>query len=194
MRVRFFSSRSRHKYDEDPATVSSTTVNRGIRSISTRLASNLSMIFDYPRSTHSKANLIGINAIIRTIRRRGIVHRLYLGSSCIGDTGCVRLFDFLGSPAGRECRESLTELFLTQNDIGPRGLRAVSEFLRNNTVLRELCLSGVNITFHILAARLKRPLLLESSDQGPRCHRRLRHSPQLIAPVYLAATPQHLFI
>ncbi|KAL4066983.1 hypothetical protein V8B97DRAFT_1874322 [Scleroderma yunnanense] len=129
MRIRLFSQKSRHKYDEDPATVSSTTVNRGIRSISTRLASSLS-----------------VNAIIRTIRRRGIVHRLYLGNSSLGDAGCVRLFEFLDSPAGRECRECLTELFLTQNDIGPRGLLAVTKFLRNNTVLRELCLSGNPLT------------------------------------------------
>ncbi|KAG6332112.1 hypothetical protein ID866_6980, partial [Astraeus odoratus] len=77
---------------------------------------------------------------------RGTVHRLFLGNSGLGDAGCVRLFEFLNSPAGRECRESLTELFLTQNDIGSQGLLAVAGFLRNNTVLRELCLSGNPLT------------------------------------------------
>ncbi|KAI6040952.1 hypothetical protein EDC04DRAFT_2990503 [Pisolithus marmoratus] len=128
-RVRFFSKRSVHKYDKDPATVCSTAVNPGIRSISARLASRISA-----------------EAIIRAIRRRGIVHRLYLGSSCLGDSGCVRLFDFLNSPAGGPCRESLTELFLTQNDIGPQGLLAVAQFMKNNMVLRELCLSGNPLT------------------------------------------------
>ncbi|KAH7886924.1 hypothetical protein F5I97DRAFT_1073310 [Phlebopus sp. FC_14] len=117
-----------HQYDEDPATVCS-SVNWKVRNISARLASNMSA-----------------STIISTIRRREVVHRLYLGNSCLGDVGCVRLFEYLNSPAGRECKESLTELFLTNNEIGSQGLLAVAAFLRDNAVLRELCLSGNPLT------------------------------------------------
>lgn len=85
-----------------------------------------------------------MSATIGAIRKRQVVHRLYLGASSLGDTGCVRLFEFLTSPAGLHCREGLTELFLTKNEIGAQGLLAVAAFLRGNMVLRELCLSGVS--------------------------------------------------
>ncbi|KAH0826606.1 hypothetical protein J3R83DRAFT_4969 [Lanmaoa asiatica] len=122
------SPRWRHKYDQDPATICS-TVNYRLQNISPRLASSLA-----------------VNAIISAIRRRQVVHRLYLGTSSLGDAGCVRLFEFLTSPAGLRCREGLTELFLTKNEITAQGLLAVAAFLRGNTVLRELCLSGNPLT------------------------------------------------
>ncbi|KAG1862803.1 hypothetical protein DFJ58DRAFT_725282 [Suillus subalutaceus] len=80
--------------------------------------------------------------IINAIQRREIVHRLDIGNSSMGDEGCVQLFNFLDSPAGRRCKNSLTELYLTRNGIGAKGLLAVSKFLKDNDVLRELCLSG----------------------------------------------------
>jgi hypothetical protein len=82
--------------------------------------------------------------IISVIQRREIVHRLDIGDSTLGDEGCVLLFDFLESPAGRRCKNSITELFLTRNSIGAKGLLAVSTFVKDNHVLRELCLSGVS--------------------------------------------------
>jgi len=84
--------------------------------------------------------------IISVIQRREIVHRLDIGDSSLGDAGCVLLFDFLESPTGRRCRNSLTELYLTRNGIGAKGLLAVSKFIKDNHVLRELCLSGVSVT------------------------------------------------
>ncbi|KAF9234254.1 hypothetical protein BU15DRAFT_79211 [Melanogaster broomeanus] len=128
MRIRLSSSKWQHTYEQDPATICS-AVNRTLHNISPRLASTLT-----------------VNAIISAIRRREVVHRLYLGDSCLGDAGCIRLFGFLNSPAGLQCREGLTELFLTKNDIGTQGLLAVAAFLRDNTVLRELCLSGNPLT------------------------------------------------
>ncbi|KAF9225846.1 RNI-like protein [Gyrodon lividus] len=128
MHFRLLSPKGRHKDDQDPATIYS-AVNSTLHNISARLASSLT-----------------VNAIIGAIRRREVVHRLNLGDSCLGDVGCVRLFEFLNSPSGLHCRESLTELFLTKNDIGARGLLAVVAFLRNNIVLRELCLSGNPLT------------------------------------------------
>ncbi|KAI6019944.1 hypothetical protein F5J12DRAFT_968319, partial [Pisolithus orientalis] len=168
-RVRFFSKKSGHKYDKDPATVCSTAVNSGIRSISARLASRMS-----------------VEAIIRAIRRRGIVHRLYLGNSSLGDSGCVRLFDFLNSPAGRPCRESLTELFLTQNDIGPKGLLAIAEFLRNNVVLRELCLSGNPLTKNADVIRE----FVTSLNSSRLCTLQLLHSSSLSDPFVQAFLPR----
>ncbi|KIJ11201.1 hypothetical protein PAXINDRAFT_119093 [Paxillus involutus ATCC 200175] len=128
MHFRPLSSKWRHAYEQDPATICS-VVNSTLHNISARLASSLT-----------------VNAIISAIRRREVVHRLYLGDSCLGDSGCVRLFEFLSSPSALHCRNSLTELFLTKNDIGARGLLAVAAFLRNNSVLRELCLSGNPLT------------------------------------------------
>ncbi|KAF8549036.1 RNI-like protein [Imleria badia] len=118
----------RHKYHQDPATICS-AVNYTLQNISPRLASTWA-----------------VNAITTAIRKRQVVHRLYLGASSLGDAGCVRLFEFLASPAGLHCRDSLTELFLTKNEIGAQGLLAVAAFLRGNTVLRELCLSGNPLT------------------------------------------------
>ncbi|KIK96628.1 hypothetical protein PAXRUDRAFT_138026 [Paxillus rubicundulus Ve08.2h10] len=122
------SSKWRHTYEQDPATICS-VVNSTLTNISARLGSSLT-----------------VNTIISAIRRREVVHRLYLGDSCLGDSGCVRLFEFLSSPSALHCRNSLTELFLTKNDIGARGLLAVAAFLRNNSILRELCLSGNPLT------------------------------------------------
>ncbi|KAI5996209.1 hypothetical protein EDD15DRAFT_2251039 [Pisolithus albus] len=167
-RVRFFTKKSGHKYDKDPATVCSTAVNSGILSISPRLASRMS-----------------VEAIIRTIRRRGIVHRLYLGNSSLGDSGCVRLFDFLNSSAGRPCRESLTELFLTQNDIGPHGLLAVAGFMKDNTVLRELCLSGNPLTRDVDVIRE----FVTSLNSSRLCTLQLLHSTSLSDPFVQAFLP-----
>jgi hypothetical protein len=76
--------------------------------------------------------------IISVIQRREIVHRLDIGDGILGDEGTA--FDFLESPAGRRRKNSLTGLFLTKNGIGAKGLLAVS--VKDNHVLRELCLSG----------------------------------------------------
>ena len=102
--------------------------------------------------------------IIGAIRKGHVVHRLSLGTSSLGDAGCARLFEFLTSLAGFRFRESVTELFLTKNEIGAQGLLAVATFLKGNMVLRELCLSGV--CAHLLVSFLARSCAytLEPSD------------------------------
>lgn len=135
----------RHKYDQDPATICS-AVSYRLQNISFRLASSLCTLVSTPSAIPQcrTPHRIAVNAIISAIRKRQVVHRLYLGASSLGDAGCVRLFDFLASPASLHCRESITELFLTRNEISTQGLLAVATFLRDNMVLRELCLSGVS--------------------------------------------------
>lgn len=124
MHFKLASQKIRHHYDDDPATVRSVNHQR-LKSVSVRLAST-----------------IAARNIISAIQRREIVHRLDIGNSSMGDEGCVQLFNFLDSPAGRRCKHSLTELYLTRNGIGAKGLLAVSKFIKDNDVLRELCLSG----------------------------------------------------
>lgn len=124
MHFRLSSQKIRHHYDDDPATIRSVNHQR-LKSVSVKLAST-----------------IAARNIISAIQRREIVHRLDIGNSSLGDEGCVQLFNFLDSPAGRRCKNSLTELYLTRNGIGAKGLLAVSEFIKDNDVLRELCLSG----------------------------------------------------
>ncbi|KAG2342321.1 hypothetical protein BDR05DRAFT_976491 [Suillus weaverae] len=124
MHFRLSSQKIRHHYDDDPATVRSVNHQR-LKSVSARLAST-----------------IAARNIISAIQQREIVHRLDIGNSSMGDEGCVQLFNFLDSPAGRKCKKSLTELYLTRNGIGAKGLLAVSKFIKDNDVLRELCLSG----------------------------------------------------
>lgn len=124
MHFRLSSQKIRHHYDADPATVRAVNHQR-LKSVSARLAST-----------------IAVRNIISAIQRREIVHRLDIGNSSMGDEGCIQLFHFLDSPAGRRCKNSLTELYLTRNGIGAKGLLAVSKFIKDNDVLRELCLSG----------------------------------------------------
>ncbi|KAH7929935.1 RNI-like protein [Leucogyrophana mollusca] len=128
MRLKFTSSKPRHPYDEDPATVRSAGNSR-MKSVNAKLASNISA-----------------KTIISSIRRRDVVHRLDIGNSHLGDEGCVQLFNYLSSKAGQECRDNVTELYLTKNDIGAKGLLAVAKFLHGNEVIRELCLSGNPLT------------------------------------------------
>ncbi|KAH7905528.1 hypothetical protein BJ138DRAFT_1013543 [Hygrophoropsis aurantiaca] len=128
MHIRLTPSKSRHIYDDDPATVRSSG-NPRIRSVSSKFASNLSA-----------------RNIISSIQRRDIVHRLDIGNSSLGDEGCVQLFRYFASSLGRRCRQTVTELFLTKNDIGAKGLLAIAEFLHGNEVIRELCLSGNPLT------------------------------------------------
>lgn len=111
----------------------------------------------------------------------------------MGDAGCIRLFEFLSSPAGLHCRDSLTELFLTKNEIGAHGLLAVAAFLRGNTVLRELCLSGVGV--YLLVSFLADSCLctLEPSDHRSGCYRRVCDRAQFV-PFMHAANPSQQFL
>ncbi|KAG1826609.1 hypothetical protein EV424DRAFT_1471522 [Suillus variegatus] len=148
MHFRLSSQKIRHHYDDDPATVRSVN-HRRLKSVSARLAST-----------------IAARNIINAIHRREIVHRLDIGNSSMGDEGCVQLFNFLDSPAGRTCKNSLTELYLTRNGIGGKGLLAVSKFIRDNDVLRELCLSGDVIAQFTTALNSSRLCTLQLIHNG----------------------------
>ncbi|EGO03849.1 hypothetical protein SERLA73DRAFT_175528 [Serpula lacrymans var. lacrymans S7.3] len=125
MQIRFTSSTSnRRPYGGDRATIRCSPHPK-VRNFSARLASTISA-----------------TTITYSLQHRDHVHRLDAGNSCLGDNGCVHLFRFLTSPAGQKYRNSITELYLTSNEIGAKGLQALSAYLSGNEVLRELCLSG----------------------------------------------------
>ncbi|KAJ6569471.1 hypothetical protein B0H19DRAFT_1257114 [Mycena capillaripes] len=74
------------------------------------------------------------------ISSRRLVTKLILGHNELSDDGCIVLFKFLASSVGRKYR--ITEISLNSNSIGNRGLLAISEYLRGNTVLKELFLQN----------------------------------------------------
>jgi len=84
------------------------------------------------------APLPGAQEIISTITSRPTVTKLILSHNTLQDDGCIVLFKFLGSDVGNTKR--ISEIKLAKNGIGDRGLLAISEFLKGNTVLKELYL------------------------------------------------------
>jgi Ran GTPase-activating protein (RanGAP) involved in mRNA processing and transport len=84
------------------------------------------------------APLSGAQEIISTITSRPTVTKLILSHNTLEDDGCIVLFRFLGSDVGKTKR--ISEIKLAKNGIGDRGLLAISEFLKGNTVLKELYL------------------------------------------------------
>jgi hypothetical protein len=106
---------------------------------------------------------------------------LDIGDGILGDEGTA--FDSLESPAGRRCKNSLTGLFFTKNGIGAKGLLAVS--VKDNHVLRELCLSGesadlikISSDWHFLMINAE-PLVNEWRYHHPlhRCTEQTIHAP-----------------
>lgn len=90
--------------------------------------------------------LTGANQIISSlVRARRLVHRLVLGHNELGDDGCVALFSFLGSSNGRKYH--ITYISLNANDIGERGLLAISRYMKDNQHLKQLLLQNVRPVF-----------------------------------------------
>ncbi|KAF9066772.1 hypothetical protein BDP27DRAFT_1268260 [Rhodocollybia butyracea] len=83
-------------------------------------------------------SLAGAKHIIELIRSRRTVTKLILGHNLLSDDGCVLLFTFLSSSAGR--KYPIAEINLNRNNIGNRGLAAIATYLANNTTLHEIFL------------------------------------------------------
>ncbi|KAK0480588.1 RNI-like protein [Armillaria novae-zelandiae] len=82
----------------------------------------------------------GAQDVISMITSRRTVTKLILGHNKLSDDGCIVLFRFLGSPAGRKYR--ITEISLNSNEIGDRGLLAIATYLNGNQHLTELFLQN----------------------------------------------------
>ncbi|PBK81166.1 RNI-like protein [Armillaria gallica] len=82
----------------------------------------------------------GAQDVIAMITSRRKVAKLILGHNKLSDDGCIVLFQFLGSPAGRKYR--IMEISLNSNEIGDRGLLAIAAYLNGNQHLTELFLQN----------------------------------------------------
>ncbi|PIL23162.1 hypothetical protein GSI_14471 [Ganoderma sinense ZZ0214-1] len=82
----------------------------------------------------------GAQEVIKQILARRSVTKLILGHNDLGDSGCEELFGFLNSDSGRKYK--ITHISLNSNRIGNRGLLAISRYLRDNTLLKELFLQN----------------------------------------------------
>lgn len=75
-------------------------------------------------------------------RRTGAV-KISLNHNLLGDDGTGRLFAYLSSADGSKHRAAVTEIVLTNNNIGCKGLQAIAEFICGNDVLEILWLTNV---------------------------------------------------
>ncbi|KAG7448738.1 uncharacterized protein BT62DRAFT_946378 [Guyanagaster necrorhizus] len=82
----------------------------------------------------------GAQDVISMITSRRTVTKLILGHNKLADDGCIVLFRFLGSAAGRKYR--ITEISLNSNEIGDRGLLAIAAYLNGNQYLTDLFLQN----------------------------------------------------
>ncbi|KAK0458787.1 RNI-like protein [Desarmillaria tabescens] len=82
----------------------------------------------------------GAQDVISMITSRRRVTKLILGHNKLSDDGCIVLFRFLASQAGRKYR--ITEISLNSNEIGDRGLLAIAVYLNENQHLTELFLQN----------------------------------------------------
>ncbi|KAK7052311.1 RNI-like protein [Favolaschia claudopus] len=89
-------------------------------------------------------SVAGAQEIISMISSRRVVTKLILGHNELSDNGCIVLFKFLGSAIGRKYQ--ITEISLNSNSIGNRGLLAISDYLKGNTILKELFLQDNNFS------------------------------------------------
>ncbi|KAF8649179.1 hypothetical protein AX16_005977 [Volvariella volvacea WC 439] len=70
--------------------------------------------------------------------------KLVLGHTELGDSGCEVLFAFLCSEKGHTYQ--ISEISLNSNDIGNKGLMAISTYLKGNVTLKELFLQHNSFT------------------------------------------------
>ena len=88
---------------------------------------------------------VGAQEVIKQILARRSVTKLILVQNDLGDLGCEELFGVLSSDTGRKYK--VAQISLNSNNIGNRGLLAISRYLRDNTALRELYLQSVSPPF-----------------------------------------------
>lgn len=87
-------------------------------------------------------DLIGANQIISMIKARPRATKLILDHNRLGDDGCEALFRFLSSEDGK--KKNISEIKIVKNNIGDKGLLAITQYLTNNKCLKELQLQGVS--------------------------------------------------
>lgn len=88
----------------------------------------------------------GAREIIRDISSRRTVTKLVLGHNDLGDDGTVLLFTFLNSSSSRSgpiYKQTITEINLNGNAISNKGLQAITQYLQDNTALKDLTLQNV---------------------------------------------------
>ncbi|KAF9225842.1 hypothetical protein BS17DRAFT_699426 [Gyrodon lividus] len=74
--------------------------------------------------------------------QRSAMTKLTLNCNPLGDDGVSQLFTYLCSTAGSRHRETLSEISLTSNNIGCKGLQAISEYIRGNEALNMLWMAN----------------------------------------------------
>ncbi|KAI0071033.1 RNI-like protein [Panus rudis PR-1116 ss-1] len=89
---------------------------------------------------HRLSSIEGARRVINDISSRRIVNKLTLSYNRLGDAGVVELFRYLRSPEGQKYR--IEEIHLARNDLGDDSLRAISEYVKDNTSLKELWLQA----------------------------------------------------
>lgn len=99
---------------------------------------------------HSEEGLHGVSGAQKVIPllnsyRNGVI-KMSLNHNSLGDDGICQLFAYLSSPEGSKHRATLTDISLTGNGIGCKGLQAIAEYVRGNDVLRTLWLTNNDFT------------------------------------------------
>ena len=77
--------------------------------------------------------------------RHIVTATISLNHNSLGDDGTCQLFAYLSSTEGSQHRATITEIGLTNNNIGCKGLLAIAEFVRRNDVLEVLWLTNVSM-------------------------------------------------
>ncbi|KAL1746013.1 hypothetical protein HDZ31DRAFT_62576 [Schizophyllum fasciatum] len=93
----------------------------------------------------------GAEVIISAIRARRNVSKLILGHNELGDTGIIRLCEFLRSPDGS--RHRIKEISLNSNKIGNAGFLAIAGYLQGNPNLNALFLQDNDFVADVEVAR-----------------------------------------
>ncbi|KAF8633165.1 hypothetical protein AX17_004666 [Amanita inopinata Kibby_2008] len=94
----------------------------------------------------------GALEIISAISSRRGVRKLILGHNELGNAGCITLFEFLSSPAGRSYE--IKEISLNSNNVGGPGLEAIAMYVKGNKNLKELFLQTNEFTGDPAIARV----------------------------------------
>ncbi|PCH35007.1 RNI-like protein [Wolfiporia cocos MD-104 SS10] len=89
---------------------------------------------------YGPSSVDGALKVISMMQSRRHVTKLVLGHTDLGDDGCEVLFRFLSSEQGQ--RYHIINISLNSNGIGDRGLRAITEYLKDNSTLKELFLQN----------------------------------------------------
>ncbi|KAI6040846.1 hypothetical protein EDC04DRAFT_2566484 [Pisolithus marmoratus] len=99
---------------------------------------------------HSDEGLHGVAGAQKVIlllnSHRNGVTKMTLNHNSLGDDGVCQLFAYLSSSEGSKHRATVSEINLTRNGIGCKGLKVIAEYVRGNDVLRALWLTNNDFT------------------------------------------------